>query len=146
MFSKTLLWSDVYADFDHLCTRKSRNIQRLFDYFSMSFHLIAFIFLWFKENLCILTSNLLYILPKIKSEKSTFVFKSPENKNQADKYYYQTNKWNSKNSACLQINFIKICQEIALKIFFWKKVVLYEIYRKKSKVTNTYVNGLYIYI
>jgi hypothetical protein len=29
------------------------------------------------------------ILPKIKSEKSTFVFKSPENKNNADKNYNQ---------------------------------------------------------
>ena len=29
--------------------------------------------------------NLLYILAKIKSEKSTFVFKSLENKNHADK-------------------------------------------------------------
>jgi hypothetical protein len=28
----------------------------------------------------------------IKSEKSTFVFKSPENKNHADKNYYQINK------------------------------------------------------
>jgi len=27
----------------------------------------------------------MYILTKIKSEKSTFVFKSPENKNHADK-------------------------------------------------------------
>jgi hypothetical protein len=32
---------------------------------------------------------LLYILTKIKSEKSTFVFKSSENKNHADKNYYQ---------------------------------------------------------
>jgi hypothetical protein len=39
-----------------------------------------------------LTSNLLYILAKIKSEKSTFVFKSVENKNHADKNYYQINK------------------------------------------------------
>ena len=38
------------------------------------------------------TSKLLYILTKIKSEKSTFVFKSPENKNHADKNYYQINK------------------------------------------------------
>ena len=38
------------------------------------------------------TSNLLSILTKIKSEKSTFVFKSPENKNHADKNYYQINK------------------------------------------------------
>jgi hypothetical protein len=59
-------------------------------------------------------SNLLYILTKIKSEKSTFVFKSQENKNHADKNYYQINKYNSKNSACLQINFIKICPEIQL--------------------------------
>jgi hypothetical protein len=41
-------------------------------------------------------------------------------------------------------NFIKICPEIALKYFFEKNVVLYEIYSKKSKVTNTYVHGLYI--
>ena len=39
-----------------------------------------------------LTSNLLYILAKIKSEKSTFVFKSVENKNHADKNYYKINK------------------------------------------------------
>ena len=31
-------------------------------------------------------------LTKIKSEKSTFVFKSPENINHADKNYYQINK------------------------------------------------------
>jgi hypothetical protein len=30
------------------------------------------------------------------------------------------------------------------KIFFWKNVVLYEIYSKKSKVTNTYVHWLCI--
>ena len=51
-----------------------------------------------------------------------------------------------KNSACLEINFIKICPEIALKYFFFLNVVLYEIYSKKSKVTNTYVHGLYLYI
>jgi hypothetical protein len=45
------------------------------------------------------------------------VFKSPENKNHADKNYYQINKLNSKNSACLEINFIKICPEIALKYY-----------------------------
>ena len=43
-----------------------------------------------KSTLIILTP-LLYILTKIKSEKSTFVFKSPENKNHADKNYYQIN-------------------------------------------------------
>ena len=37
------------------------------------------------HTFCFLTSNLLYILTKIKSEKSTFVFKSPENKKDADK-------------------------------------------------------------
>jgi hypothetical protein len=31
------------------------------------------------------------------------------------------------------MNFIKICPEIALKYFFEKNVVLYEIYSKKSK-------------
>jgi len=30
----------------------------------------------------------------------------------------------------------------SFKIFVWKNVVLYEIYSKKSKVTNTYVHGL----
>jgi hypothetical protein len=40
-------------------------------------------------------------------------------------------------SACLQINFIKICPEITLKYFFEINVILYEIYSKKSKVTNT---------
>ena len=42
--------------------------------------------------LCFLTSDLLYNLTKIKSEKSTFVFKSPENKYHAEKNYYQINK------------------------------------------------------
>jgi hypothetical protein len=37
---------------------------------------------------CFWTFNLLY-LTKINLEKSTFVFKSPENKNHVDKYYYQ---------------------------------------------------------
>jgi hypothetical protein len=80
-------------------------------------------------------------LTKVKSEKSTFVFKSPENKNHADRNYYQINKYNSKNSACLEINFIKICSEIALN-FFFLNMVLYEIYSKKSRVANTYVHGL----
>ena len=39
-----------------------------------------------------MASNLLYILTKIKSEKSTFVFKSPENKDNANTNYYQINK------------------------------------------------------
>jgi hypothetical protein len=47
-------------------------------------------------------------------------------KNHADKNYYQINKYNSKNSACLEINFIKIYKKIALKYFFEKNVVLYE--------------------
>ena len=34
----------------------------------------------------------------------------------------------------------------SFKIFFFLNVVLYEIYSKKSKVTNTYVHGLYIWI
>jgi hypothetical protein len=57
---------------------------------------------------------LLYILIKIKSEKSTFVLKSPENRNHADKNYNQINKY---NSACLEINVIKICPDRALKYF-----------------------------
>jgi hypothetical protein len=43
----------------------------------------------------------------MKSEKSTFALKSKENKNHADKNYYQIIKWNLKNYACLEINFIK---------------------------------------
>jgi hypothetical protein len=58
------------------------------------------------------------------------VFKSPENKNHADKNYYQINKSNSKNSACLEINFIKIYPEIALKYFF-EKMWLNDIIKKK---------------
>jgi hypothetical protein len=72
---------------------------------------------------------LLYILTKIKSEKSTFVFKSPENKNPTDKNYYQINRENSKNYACLEINFINICPEIALKyllenMWFYMKYIV----------------------
>jgi hypothetical protein len=91
-FFKKLLWSHFLTDFDHFCTRRSRNIYRLFVYFSMIFRYIAFIFWWFKDNFCFLTSNLLYILTQKISEKSTFVFKSPENKNHAVKNYYQINK------------------------------------------------------
>jgi hypothetical protein len=54
-----------------------------------------------------------------------------KNKHHADKNYYQISKENSKNSACLEINFIKICPEIALKYCFENNVVLYEIYSKK---------------
>ena len=86
-----------------------------------------FILAWFSVRLPLFSYDLkkkncfLYILTKIKSEKSTFVFKSPENKNHADKNYYQINKYNSNNAACLEINFIKICPEIALKKcgFIW---------------------------
>jgi hypothetical protein len=46
---------------------------------------------------------------------------------------------NSKNFACLEINFIKIFPKIALKYVLEKNVVLYEIYSKKSKVTNTFI-------
>ena len=39
---------------------------------------------------------------------------------------------------------IKICFEIQTSQYiFLKNVVLYEIYSKKSKVTNTYVHYLY---
>jgi hypothetical protein len=44
----------------------------------------------------------------------------------------------------MQINFINICSEIALKYFLGKNVVLYEIYSKKSRVANTYVHVLYV--
>jgi hypothetical protein len=71
---------------------------------------------------------LLYVLTKI---NSTFVLKSPENKNHADKNYYQINKYNSKNSACFEINFIKNCPEIALKYFF-EKMWFYMIYIVKN--------------
>ena len=96
-----------------------------------------------KDNFLFSDVKFAKYLTKIKSEKSTFVFKSPENINHADKNYYQINKYNSKNSTCREINFIKICQEIALKFCFWKNVVLYEIYSKKSRMANTYVHVLY---
>jgi hypothetical protein len=44
------------------------------------------------KTIFVFRSNLLYILTKIKSEKSTFVFKPCENKNHADTNYYQINK------------------------------------------------------
>jgi hypothetical protein len=53
--------------------------------------------------------------------KSSHCLWQGELKNHADKNYYQINKYNSKNSACLEINFIKICAEIALKFFFFLK-------------------------
>jgi hypothetical protein len=51
-------------------------------------------------------------------EKSTFVFKSPEiekTKTMQTQISIKISKTNSKNYACLQIYFIKICPEIALK-------------------------------
>ena len=68
----------------------------------------------------------------MKSEKSTFALKSKENKNHADKNYYQIIKWNLKNYACLEINFIKICPEIALEYFF-EKMSLYMKYIVKNR-------------
>jgi hypothetical protein len=59
------------------------------------------------------------------------VIKSPESKNRADKNYYQINKYNSKKSACFQINFIKICPEIALKYFF-ENILFYMKYIVKN--------------
>ena len=62
-----------------------------------------------------------YILTKIKSNKSTFVFKSPENKKPCSQKLLSDKQMKFKEySACLEINFIKICPEIALKYFFLK--------------------------
>ena len=44
----------------------------------------------------------------------------------------------SKNSSCLEINFIKICPEMALKYFFFKMWFYIKCIVKKSKVTNTW--------
>jgi hypothetical protein len=74
------------------------------------------------------------------------MFKSQENKNHVDKNYYQINKYNSKNSACLEINFIKICPEIVLKYYFDKMWFYMKYIVNKSKVTNTYVHVLYTLI
>jgi hypothetical protein len=63
--------------------------KRLFVYFSTNFCQITFIFLWFKDNFLFSDVKFAIYLTKIKSEKSIFVFKSPENKNHADKNYYQ---------------------------------------------------------
>jgi hypothetical protein len=62
----------------------------------------------FKRFFCFLTSNLLYILTKIKLEKSIFVSMSPENK--------FCMSWNK----------------------FHKNLVLYEICSKKSKIKDVY--------
>jgi hypothetical protein len=88
------------------------DIIYIYDIFHVKPHFfkkIFFICLWFKDNFCFLTLTLLYVLTKIKSEKSTFVFKSLENKNHADRNYYQINKYNSKNSACLTLK-VKILE------------------------------------
>jgi len=48
------------------------------------------------------------------------VFKSPENKNHGEKKLLSDKQIKFNNSACLEINFIKICPEIALKYVFEK--------------------------
>jgi hypothetical protein len=56
------------------------------------FRQIAFIFLWFKDIFLFSDVKFVIYLTKIKSKESTFVVKSPENINHADKNYYQINK------------------------------------------------------
>ena len=69
----------------------------------------------------ILTSNMLYILTKIKSEKSTFMFKSPENKNHADKKLL-SDKQIKFQEFCASWNKIhKNLHRDSFRIFFWKK-------------------------
>jgi hypothetical protein len=61
--------------------------------------------------------------------------------NIADKNYYQIKF----KEFCVSWNkFHKNLPRDSFKIFFWTNVVLYEIYSKKSKVTNTYVHGQYL--
>jgi hypothetical protein len=72
------------------------------------------------------------------------VFSGSSNQNNAHTNYYQINKWNSKNSACLDINFIKVCPEIALKYFFEKMWFYMKYIVKNRSWRNTYVHGLYI--
>jgi hypothetical protein len=62
-------------------------------------------------------------------------------------YKYKINIENSKNSARLEINFIKVCPEIALKkFFFWKNVVLYEIVKSKRSTieVNVILSGIFL--
>jgi hypothetical protein len=95
--------------------------------------------------ICFLTSNMLYILTKIKSEKSTFVFKSPENNNHADKKLLSDKQIKFKEF-CVSWNKIhKNLHRDSFRIFFWKNVVLYEIYSKKSKVTILMSTLIYLF-
>ena len=86
-----------------------------------------------KKFLSFLTSNLLYILTKIKSEKSTFVFKSPENKNHADKKLLSDKQIKLKEFCVSWNKFHKNLPRESFKIFFLKNVVLYEKYIVKNR-------------
>jgi hypothetical protein len=98
---------------------------------------LPLVFLWFKDNFCFLTWNLLYILTKSKIGKFNICV-------------YITRKqkpYRQKLLSDKQIKFKEFCvfwNKVPKKseIFFWKNVVLYEIYSKKAKVRNTYVFGL----
>ena len=85
------------------------------------------------------------ILIKIKSENSTFVFKSPKkNKKPCRQKLLSDKQIKFKEFCCPEINFIKICPEIALT-YFCENMWFYMKYSKKSKVTNTYVHVLYLF-
>ena len=75
----------------------------------------------------LLTSNLLYILAKIKSEKSTFVFNSLENKKTCRQTLLSDKQIKFKEFCVSWNKFHKNLPRNSFKIFFWKNVVLYEI-------------------
>jgi hypothetical protein len=60
------------------------------------------------------------------------VFKSPENKNHADKNYYQIKQIKFKEFCMFEINFIKICIDSFKKKKKKLNVVLYEIQMYKK--------------
>jgi hypothetical protein len=90
-FSKKLLWSiskRILIIFAPEEAEIFKDYLFILAWFSVK---IAFIFLWIKDNFCFPTSNFLYIFNKNKiGNKTTFVFKSPEN--HEDKNYYQIKK------------------------------------------------------
>jgi hypothetical protein len=110
-----------------------------------------FILAWFPVRLPLFSYDLktifvfwpqiCYII-KIKSEKSTFVFNSPESKKPCRQKLLSDKQIKFKEFCVSWNKFHKNLPRDSFKIFFWKYEVLYEIYSKKSKVTNTYVHGL----
>jgi hypothetical protein len=86
-----------------------------------------------KTFFCFLTLNLLYILTKIKSEKSTFEVKLPESRNHATNITIRKKQIKFKEFCVSWNKFHKNLPRDSFKICFRKHVVLYEIYSKNRK-------------